>query len=134
MPNWSDFGSYDKMAEHMRTTAFRTIGIMRYRKNGWVSLQTDGKAPGSIVTKVLNAGTALSLNAKTSAGGSIRVEVLDETGNPLPGYSGAKAAVFSGDAINGKLAWADGTVTTLPKQSIRLRLTLEQADLYALNF
>lgn len=134
MPNWSDFGSYDKMAEHMRANAFRTVGIIRYRKNGWVSLQTDGKAPGSIVTRVLRAGTALSLNAKTAAGGSIRVEVLDETGNPLPAYSAAKAAVFTGDAINGKLTWADGSVTALPDQPFRLRLTLEQADLYALNF
>ena len=134
MPNWADFGSYDKMAEHIRTTAFRTVGILRYRKNGWVSLRPEGGAKGSVLTKVLTASDAVTLNARTAEGGSIRVEVLDASDTPLPAYAGDQAAVFTGDATEGRLTWSGGTLAKLPDQPLRLRITLDRAELFALNF
>jgi hypothetical protein len=134
MPNWADFGSYDKLAEHIRNSACRTVGVLRYRKNGWVSLQPESKQPGVVLTKVLKPGPGLTINAKTAPGGFIQVEVLDAKGNDFVGYAGDNAASFQGDSIASPLVWSGGRLRNLPDEPVRLRLTLDRADLYALNF
>src|SRR5207249_2218396 len=68
------------------------------QKNGYLerlTLRTDGfvsvNAPyneGEFITKTLRfKGEALEMNYATGAGGGIRVEIQDENGSPLPGYS-----------------------------------------------
>ena len=58
---------------------------------------------------------SLTINAKCTGSNSscISVDVLTATGAPLPNYSGADAAHFSGDAINASLSW--GGRTALPR-------------------
>jgi hypothetical protein len=137
MPNWPDYGSFDALAANLRqigaTGTGRSVGLLRYRKNGWVSLRPEGHRPATLVTKLLDTGGRLSLNAQTAASGSIVVEVLDADGKPLPDYSGIKAARFTGNAIDARLTWGS-SATALPAGPLRLRLTLDRADLYALNF
>jgi hypothetical protein len=60
--------------------------------------------------------------------------VLDAEGRPLPGFSGANAAAFTGDSVNARLAWKNGAQPTLPRQPVRLRIKLAQADLFALHW
>jgi hypothetical protein len=106
---------------------------MRYRKDGWVALRPANQ-PGELTTKVLLAGEHLALNARTRPGGRVRVEVLDADSRPLRDLSGANAASFTGDAVNAPLRWKQGAQSTLPHQPLRLRITLDQADLFALHW
>ncbi len=51
----------------------------------WVQIGAD---VGELVTRPLQfAGKELVLNYSTSAGGSVRVEIQDESGQPIPGFS-----------------------------------------------
>ncbi|MEZ4700186.1 MAG: hypothetical protein R2834_07655 [Rhodothermales bacterium] len=106
-------------------------------------LRTDGFASvhagfegGEMVTRPLTfSGGRLVLNAATSASGSLRVEIQDEAGRPLPGYSLAESDPFVGDAIAQDVAWGGRSdVSALAGRPVRLRFVMQDADLYALRF
>ncbi len=131
-PFWKEFGSWQALADHLNSGSF-TVGIMRHRRDGWVSLGASAEA-GSLVTKVLTGGETLCINARTRADGAIHIEVLNADGEPLADYCGANTATFSGDCTKQRVTWKDGSVTQLPAQPVRLRLRLQQADIFALQF
>ena len=132
-PIWDWYGSWEKIAKVTREE-FSTPGLIRYRKDRWAAL-TATTEEGSLITKPLTAAKqTLAINANTGDKGKILVEVLDANGNPLPGYSGEDAAVFTGDSTGATLRWAKGTKAHLPDTPFRLSLRLENAELYALEF
>jgi len=131
-PFWKEMGGWEGFARQA-ASACRPIGGMRYRKDGWVALKPSERE-GELVTKVLLAGEYLTINARTRSGGRVRVEVLDAKNQPLPDYCGANAASFTGDSVNARLNWNTGAQATLPRQPLRLRIKLDQADLFALHW
>ena len=77
------------------------------RIDGFVSLHAE-RTPGEWVSKPLRfAGGRLSLNFSTSAAGSIRVELQDEAGRPLPGHSLAECDELFGDTLDRSVTWTD---------------------------
>ncbi|NUQ61279.1 MAG: hypothetical protein HUU20_02255 [Pirellulales bacterium] len=107
------------------------------------TLRTDGFASvhasyqgGEIVTRPLKfAGKELTINYSTSAAGSIRVEIQDEAGKPIPGYRLTDATEIIGDQIERAVAWKAGTdLGALAERPVRLRFVLKDADLYSLRF
>jgi hypothetical protein len=128
---WYD--SWDDIAAHTRKMR-RTPGLMKYRKDGWVAIEPV-KRRGEFTTKTLRGGgPELKINARTSKDGFILVECLDEWENPMPAYSGPNAARFTGDSTGAALAWGGQAAGKVPTGVIRLRVTLENAELYTLTF
>jgi hypothetical protein len=111
--------------------------LRRYtlRLDGFVSIQAP-MSGGELVTKPLTfTGKALHLNFATSAAGSIRVEILDAEGNPIPGYTFDDSSEVFGDAVDRVVTWKSGSdVSALAGRPVRLRFVLSDADLYALRF
>jgi hypothetical protein len=91
---------------------------------------------GEFVTKPLRfRGATLTLNFSTSAAGGIRVEIQDEQGNPIPGFTLNDAKEMIGNAIERPVSWKAGSdVSSLVGQVVRLRFVMKDADLYALRF
>jgi len=131
-PIWGWYGSWEKIAEETQTQKI-TPGLMRYRADGWVSVLPVARR-GRIRSKVLTSNNGLHVNAKTTSDGFVLIEVLDEEGNYLSDYSGRNAARFSGDKIARKLTWSQGKITRLPDNPFSLLITLEKAEIYALQF
>lgn len=106
-----------------------------YRVDGFVSVHAPADG-GQLVTKPLRfAGTKLTINAATAAGGRIRVEIQDAAGQPIDGLSLEDCHEFCGDAIEHTVSWTGGTkLDTLVSKSIRLRFELQDADLYSMQF
>ena len=113
---------------------------MRVRRG---SLRLDGFASvngpyagGEMVTKPLVfAGDTLVLNYSTSAAGSIRVEIQDADGTPIPGFTLDEFPERYGDEIEGVMEWKGGAdVRSLAGRSVRLRFLLKDADVYSLQF
>ena len=107
------------------------------------SLRTDGfasvNAPlagGELLTRPLKfRGNRLLVNFATSGAGSLRVELQDAQGQPLPGYTLNDAIRHVGDAINHTVRWKPGSdVGRFQDRLIRLRIVLHDADLYAFRF
>ena len=105
------------------------------RVDGFVSVNAP-YAGGEFVTRPLVfAGRALVLNYATSAVGSIRVEVQDESGQALPGFELAGAEELYGDHIERVVNWKpDADLSKLAGRPVRLRFVMRDADLYSIRF
>jgi hypothetical protein len=115
----------------------RPAYLRRYstRIDGFVSV-TAPLSGGELLTKPIRfQGTRLSLNYSTSAVGSLRIEIQDEAGKPLPGFSLSDAPDHYGDSLEQVALWKPGVnLKTLAGQTIRLRFVLRDADLYSFQF
>ena len=131
-------------------TSPREISIYVQRnteqKSGYLerlTLRTDGfvsvNAPydgGEFLTKTIRfKGEALEMNYATGAGGSIRVEIQDENGAPLPGYSIKDCPEIIGDQITRIVSWKfSSNVSPFAGRPVRLRFVMRDADLYSFRF
>jgi hypothetical protein len=105
------------------------------RLDGFVSVNGP-YAGGEMVTKpVVFAGNRLMLNYATSAAGSVRVEIQDADGRPIPGFTLEDFPELYGDEIAGLMRWKSGVdVGSLAGRPVRLRFVLRDADVYAMQF
>lgn len=114
-----------------------SVCLRRYtfRLDGFVSLSAPLRG-GEVVTKPLSfSGRELVLNFSSSAAGSVRVELEDESGRPLPGYALADCDDVFGDAIERAVTWGGSTdVSPLAGQPVRIRFVLKDADVWAMRF
>jgi hypothetical protein len=106
------------------------IGLATLRLDGFISLTADEK-PGIVLTRPFEVkGEALEVNVDAGRG-ELRVEVLDASGKPLPGYSGQSATPHRNvDELRLSPRWAK-PFSELKTQTIRLRFRLRNAALYA---
>ena len=115
----------------------RGTALRRYtlRLDGFVSLNAP-MSGGDLVTKpVVFAGKTLSLNFATSAAGSLRVELLDRSGKPLPGYTFDDCDELFGDTLDRTVTWKSrADLSSLTGRVVRIRFVLRDADLFAFQF
>lgn len=111
--------------------------LRRYtlRMDGFVSVNAP-MAGGELTTKPLTfTGSKLVLNFSSSAAGGIQVEIQDEFGNALPGFSRADCPEIFGDSIERGVNWKNASdLSTLKGKSVRLRFILKDADLFSFQF
>jgi hypothetical protein len=105
------------------------------RIDGFASIRAP-YAGGSLTTKALVfTGSTLVLNFATSSIGSVRVELLDDQGQPLAGFSAAECDELVGDQLARTVTWKHSPdVARLAGQSVRLRFVMRDADLYSFQF
>jgi hypothetical protein len=148
LENWVSRSNYPAL--HLIQTAPATMSFYVNRNYGQPSaylrryeLRLDGLASahagysgGEFVTKPLVFdGAHLELNYSTSAPGSVRVELQDAAGNPLPGFTAGDATELIGDEVERNYAWKSGSdVSSLRGKPVRLRVLLKDADIYAFRF
>jgi len=111
---------------HLRLHTLRRDGFARLRA---------GARRGRVLTKpFVAAGETLCLNFATSGAGVIRIEALDEAGQPIEGFSGRHAAKLFGDSTHHAVTWPKPrTWSELAGRVIQLRFTMSEADLYAVQ-
>jgi hypothetical protein len=114
------------------TTPFRRFTL---RTDGFVSVNA-GAVVGEFFTKFLRfSGNELFINFSTSGAGSIRIEIQDVNGKPIPGYSAGDCQEIIGDKIEQVVQWIKNPdLSKLAGQPLRLRFIMKEADLYAIQF
>ncbi len=121
-------------SDHWR---YPTTRIRRYtfRTDGFVAANA-GFGGGELVTHPLVfEGGELEVNYSTSAAGSLRIEVQDTDGRPIPGLAMDDCPEMFGDEIEGAIEWNSGaTLIDLAGKPVRLRFALKDADLFAFRF
>jgi len=121
----------------LRHRDFPSVHIERvtFRKDGFVSANA-GYDGGELTTKpLIFDGRELELNYSTSAVGSIRIELQDESGRPIEGWSLDDSAEIFGDHIERVARWEGGAdLSAVAGQPVRLRFMLADADLYSFRF
>ena len=117
---------------HLSTQAPRRYTL---RTDGFVSVNA-GYAGGEFTTHpFIFDGKALELNYSTSAVGTVKVEIQEESGSALPGFGLDDCPEMFADEIEGPVAWeGGGDVSSLAGKPVRLRFWMNDADLYAFKF
>ena len=123
---YSSEGYYVKDARMRRHTL---------RMDGFVSVNADARG-GEMTTKPLVfSGSSLVINYSTSAAGSVRVEVQDAQGKPVPGFALADAPEIYGDDVEFVVPWKDGaSLKSQEGKPVRLRFAMKDADIYSIRF
>ena len=105
------------------------------RIDGFASIHAPWAGGDATTRPVKFTGSRLALNYRTSAAGSVRVEIQDAEGSPIPGYGIDDCTQIIGDEVDPTVAWKAGSsVGDLAGRSIRLCFHLEDADLYSFRF
>ena len=111
--------------------------LTRYsmRLDGFSSITAPYEG-GEVITKPFTfQGNELEINYSTSAAGEIRIELQDEDGQPLPGFSLEDSEIIIGNEIKRIVSWKGNTnVASINSTPVRLRIYLKDADLYSLKF
>ncbi len=108
------------------------LGLAKLRLDGFFFLEAKDK-PGTVVTKPFKlTGKTLLVNVDAGAGG-LRVEILDDEGQPLPGFSGDDAPPRNGvDELRFQPAWKGRRdLSAIQGQVVKIRFTLRDARLFA---
>ena len=112
-------------------------GLRRFtlRLDGFVSVHARMKGGEMITKPLVFRGKELVMNFATSTAGSIRVEVQDQEGAALSGYTLEACPPIYGDAIEEVVSWKGGSdLSKLAGKPIRLKFVLKDADLYSMRF
>lgn len=106
-----------------------------YRLDGFVSLRADASG-GEVLTRPFTFdGSTLILNYSANQNGSLRVGMLDQAGNEIPGFTVADCFPLTGDSVDVAVKWKGGPkIESLAGEPVRARFFLESADLYSIQF
>lgn len=110
-----------------------SIGLATWKLDRFVS--ANGLTQDAQLTTVplVFSGDRLEINAATSAGGSVRVEMLDAAGRPFPHM--AISRPFTGDHLQQTVTWPEGQSPSAWKgRPVILRFHLTGAELYSFAF
>ena len=112
-----------------------SIWQAKQRLDGFVSVDA-GPAGGWFVTPPIEfAGSCLQLNIDCSAMGEALVELQDETGKPLPGFTFDDAVSVDRNGVAQEVWWQGRPdLDALNGRPIRLKFKMRSAKLYAFQF
>ena len=115
-----------------------TVSRMRrytLRIDGFGSVHAKNKI-GEMTTRPFTfTGKELSLNLGTAAAGFVKMEFLDASGNPIPGFTLDECDMFFGDTLDWRCSWNGSTdVSSLAGKTVSLRFVMREADLYSMKF
>jgi len=89
---------------------------------------------GQITLKATDLSDVASLLVNADASqGTVRVEVLNADGYRMPGFTRDEAIPIHGDNLRHRVAWKESTLEELPPGRYKLRLHLEDAEVFAVT-
>ena len=132
-PNYAEMPGFTNWDEYwLRCKAMRYYPAAARCKAGRVCHAEPLTDHGQLTTTpVVLDGERLVINAQTEAGGSVRVELQDEDGQPLADFNGQACDAFQGDSISHGVQWNNAGLDKLRQQPVRIRFLLDRAKLYA---
>jgi hypothetical protein len=112
-------------------------GVFRVvqRLDGFVSLDADRLGGEFTTPQLVFTGGRLALNAACHGLGEVWVEVQDDQGRPLPGYSETDAVSIDRNGTAQEVWWTGGPdVSPLAGRPVRLRFIMRSAKLHGFQF
>ncbi|MBO9605655.1 MAG: hypothetical protein J7639_06875 [Paenibacillaceae bacterium] len=138
MPAWGvletspeEFSFYVNEHQQWDDSYIRRVTVPRHR---FASVHGDYSGAVFTTKPFIVEGDALYLNYATSAPGSVRVGIIDDTGWPASYYSSEDCDVIYGDELERKVTWRGSSdLSKFKGKPIRLKFELKDADIYALR-
>ncbi len=130
---WMYYGGWD--GDHGLSARSASIGIARWRLDGFASLDSAGTETVIETRPFLFEGDRLSLNAVVKTGGYIRVEILDGNGSVISGYDECSSAALTGSGVSQTASWGgNADVSSLAGRVVCLRFISKNSELYSFGF
>jgi len=135
---WLYYSGYDGYHDFQWRDA--SIGLIRFRKEGFVSIRADTQGQESyVITRpLLWPGGELVINADTQrmskawiSKGYVKVAVTDLHRKLYDGFTYDDSVPFNGDAVRHTMKWKNAQMDTLEGKLVRLEFALKHADLFA---
>ncbi len=104
----------------------RGMGLARMRRDGFISMEA-GPDGGRLVTKPLTLNRRRLFVNADAARGAVRIAVLDEQGNALPGLGAEETAPLCSNSVAEPVRFR----MALPKGPVRLVFEMKRAELYS---
>lgn len=145
----------DKNASRKTTEWGSGIGLAKMKRDRFVAVQPDPRIalrnwnpndpekkpepPANTLGQVtlkprdLTGKKELLVNARTNEGGAVRVEILNEDGYRLHGFTKDDAVPLSGDKLDFAAAWKEKSLADLQPGKYQIRVFLDNAALFALT-
>jgi hypothetical protein len=133
---WMYYSGYDRLHDQSKVETYSSsIGRIRVRRDGFVS--RDASAEGATLTThpFELAGNRLEVNMDASSRGWLKAEILDESGQPIPGFGEEDADRLDANDVHRLVTWKrKEDLSSLFGRSIRLRFRGQSVKLYAFQF
>ena len=105
------------------------------RTDGFVSLTAPPSGGEALTRPIVFSGNTMEINYRTSAVGSVKVEVQYAAGPPIRGFRLHESDELFGDDIDRTVTWRRSSdVGELAGRPVRLRLVLRDAEVYSFRF
>ncbi|MHC4155175.1 MAG: LamG-like jellyroll fold domain-containing protein, partial [Planctomycetota bacterium] len=103
------------------------------RLDGFVSLDAGGTTATVVTLPLVFDGNDLALNVKAT--GTVKVALLNQSQQELPGYGLADCDAITADRIEQVVTWnGDSDVSSLKGSTVRVKFEMTNAKLYAMQF
>ncbi len=111
--------------------ANRSMGIAKLRRDGFASMQDNGRGDTLLTRPLRFSGQYLFANFDCPAG-ELRAEVLDENGHVIEGLGLEDSITLRGDRTKGMLTWRSRrSLAELAGRSVRFRFHLKNGRLFS---
>ena len=121
--------------EHYWRGTYSNLRRFVLRVDGFASVNAPGKGGEFTTRPLVFTGKELEMNFSTSVAGSVRVEIQDQRGGAIPGYTLDDCSDIFGDRLERVVAWRHGAdVSKLAGKPVRLRFVMKDADLYSIRY
>jgi hypothetical protein len=108
-----------------------STGLAILRRDGFASMDA-GEQAGTLTTRPIRfSGKHLFVNAAIADTGSLTVEVLDDRGQPRPGFSKSDCVAIAGNKAKQSVKWKQASLADLAGQTVHLRFHLTRGQLYS---
>ena len=127
------YGAYGKLWNSSDGSQISGIGFAEMPRNRFAGIRPR-KRIGQITLKTVNLDGVKRIEVNGDASkGSIRVEVLNDSGYRINGFTKADSVPMKTDSLRNISAWKSKSISQLAKGHYRLRIHLENAEVYAVT-
>ena len=106
----------------------RQIGLVTIKRDRYVGRMASG-GTGTIVTPLLQLGSGVLSTNANAEGGALRVQVSDQAGRPIPGFTFDDCTPVKEDVLDAPVRWPQ-PLGSLQDKPVHLEFSLENACLY----
>jgi len=125
---WFYFGGCS--VRHDSPVEVGAIGLAKIKKDRFISLETSGK--GELLTKTLVCYGSKQLTVNCEVKGQLKVEILDENGKPISGFTAEDWLPISGDQLAAKVTWKNmKDFWSIRGKKIKLRFLMDNGKLFS---
>lgn len=108
------------------------VGMAVMRPDGWVAMVAGDEAATIVTRQFTLRAPEVYVNADVSAGGAVRLEMLDAAAMPIAGYTIDDCTPLNGDSTAHRVVWrGDSDVAAIVGRPVRWRLWATRAKVYS---